>query len=101
MRAGREKFDADAGAFFGCVAEIDDAAILFFFRGGIDEHQLRADFELSLQVKEAAMGINDDGLAGFLKFLSQQVSAGGANSNAGEDAELRRWPPLVSVSSIM
>jgi hypothetical protein len=86
VRAGREKFDSDAGTFFGCVAEVDDAAILFFFRAGINQHQLRAHFEFGLQVKETAMSIDDDGLAGFLKFLSQQVSAGGAHRNAGEDA---------------
>ena len=69
MRAGRKKFDADARAFFRCVAEVDDAAILFFFRARVDQHQFRAHFELGLQVKKAAVGIDDDGLAGFLKFL--------------------------------
>jgi hypothetical protein len=86
VRTRRKKFDADAGAFFGRIAQVDDAAILFFFRGRIYEHQLPTNFELGLQVKKAAVGIDYDGLAGFLKFFSQQVSAGGANGNAGEDA---------------
>ena len=47
MRAGREKLHAHARALFGSVAQVDDAALLFFFGRGIDEHQIRAELQRS------------------------------------------------------
>ena len=84
MRAWGKKFHAHASAFFGCVAEIDDAAILFFFGGGIDEDHIRAELQLLLKIEEAAMRVDDDRLAAFPEFFSEHVLSGRANRDTGE-----------------
>jgi hypothetical protein len=86
MRARGEKFDAHARAFFGCIAEIDHTAFLFFFGDGIDEHDFGAKRERFLQIEQAAVRVNDDGLAILAEFLTIAIFGHGAHRNSREDA---------------
>jgi hypothetical protein len=85
MRAWREKFDAYACAFFRGIAKIDDAALLLFLGGWVDENYFRADLKLFLEIEQAAMRVNHDRLAIFPEFLSEDVLSRCAHGNAGED----------------
>src|ERR1700728_556579 len=86
MRAGAEKLYADTRATLGRVAEIDHAALLLFFRGGIDEHQIRAELELLVQIEQAAVRVDHDGLALGAELLAQNVLALRLHGDAREDA---------------
>lgn len=85
VRGGGEEFDADASALFGGVAEVDDAALLLFLGDGIDEDEVGAHFEILVDIKKGAMGVDDDGLAVFVEFLATVIAAGDAHGYAGED----------------
>ena len=85
VRAGREKFYSHARALFGGIAQVNDTALLLFFRDGVDEHHFRAHLKLFLEVEEASVGVNHDRLAIFAKFLSQDVPARRAYGNSSEN----------------
>lgn len=98
MRARAQELDTDAGAFFGGVAKVDDAAFLLFFGCGIDENQFGAKLERLVQVKQAAVRINHDGLAFRAEFPAFDVLARRVNRDSREDAgtaaffrDLRFW----------
>lgn len=86
MRAGAQELDADACAFIGSVPQIDDAALLLFLGDGIDQDEVGAHFEILVDIKKGAMGVDDDGLAVFVEFLATVIAAGDAHGYAGEDA---------------
>lgn len=92
MRAGRKKFDANASPAFRSIAKINDAAILFFFRSGVDEDHVRTDLKLGLQVKETTVRVDDDRLTGFLKLFSKHVFAGSTHGNPRENAGTAALP---------
>jgi len=73
MRAWAEKLDADARAFFGGVAQINDAAFLLFLCGGVDENEFGAEFERLIQIKQAAVSVDHDRLALRAEFPAFQV----------------------------
>ena len=86
MRAGGKEFHPDTRAFFGRVAEVDDPAFLLFFGDGIDEHDFGAERERFLQIKQAAMRVDDDGLAVLAEFLAIAIFGRSAHGDAREDA---------------
>jgi hypothetical protein len=86
MRAWGKEFDTDTCALFGSVAKVDDAAFLFFFGDGIDEHDFGAQRERFLQIKQAAMRVDDDGLAVLAEFLAIAIFGRSAHGDAREDA---------------
>jgi hypothetical protein len=86
MRSRGKEFDTDPRTLFGGVSEVDDAAFLLFFGDRIDEDHFGAQINVGVDVEQAAMGINDDGLAIFLEFPSSVILAGSANRNPREDA---------------
>jgi hypothetical protein len=86
MRARRKEFDADTCALFGRVTKINYSAFLFFFGDWIDQHDFGAERESFLQIEQAAMRINDDGLAVLAEFLAIAVFGHGAHGNSREDA---------------
>ena len=62
MRTGRKKLDADARALFRYIAQIDDAALLLFLGRGIDENKLGADHERVIEIQQASMRVDRNGL---------------------------------------
>jgi hypothetical protein len=98
MRARAEKLDADARTFLRCVAHVDDAALLLFLGGGIDEDQFRPEFEHLIQIEQAAVGVDHDRLALGAKSPAFYVLPFRMNGDAREDtgatplaACLRSW----------
>ena len=98
MRARAEEFDADASAFFRGVAEVDDAAFLFFFSRRIDENQFRAKLERFVQVEQTAVSVDNDRLALGAEFPPFDVLPRRVDRNARKDAgaapllrDLRFW----------
>jgi hypothetical protein len=67
MGSRGDKFDANALALLGIVAEIDHSAFLLFLRGGIGEYEQRSHFQVLLGVEQSAMGIDNDRFAGMLE----------------------------------
>src|SRR5712692_10487686 len=65
VRGRREKLQTDALAFVGGIAEIYDAAFLIFLGEGVGQDHHGIHFERLVEVKQAAVGINDDSLAGL------------------------------------
>lgn len=94
MRTGGKKFDADACAFLGCVTEIDDAAFLLFIGRRIDEHDLGAEVDGFLEVKQAAVSVDDDCLAVLAELAPVRVFACRADGDAREHP---RTPALLCV----
>lgn len=86
VRGGGEEFDADARAFFAGVAHINDAAFLPFLGEGIGEDNLGAQFEGSVKIEQAAVGVDDDGFAVLAETAPLGVFAGRAHMDAREDA---------------
>ena len=86
MGGGREEFDTDARAFFAGVAHIDDAAFLVLFRDRVGKDELGAQFERSLKIEQAAMGVDDDGLGVLAEIAALGILALRAHEDAREDA---------------
>jgi hypothetical protein len=86
MRAWGKEFDTDTCTLFGGVAEIDDAAFLLFFGDGIDQDDFGTERERFLEIEQAAMGVDDDGLAVLAEFLAIAIFGHSAHGDAGEDA---------------
>jgi hypothetical protein len=86
MRAGGKEFNTDTCALFGSVAQIDDAAFLFFFGDGIDEHDFGAERERFLQIKQAAVRVNHDGLAVLAEFPAVAILGHRAHRYSRENA---------------
>jgi hypothetical protein len=86
MRARGKELNANPCAFFGQIANINDATFLLFFGDGIDQHHIRAEFERFLQVEQAAMSIDHDGLAVLAKFPAVGILARGADRDSREYA---------------
>lgn len=85
VRARGEEFDAYPGAFVGCVAKIDDAALLFFFGDGIDENQIAADDQRFVEIEKPTMRVDHDCLAIFAELAAFDIFAGGADGDAREN----------------
>jgi len=85
-RSGGEKFDADALAAIAGFTEINDAAFLLFVSFGVGEDNHFAVVDLMLEHEQAAVGVDDDGLANFLKFLAIVSAARGLHAHLVEDA---------------
>lgn len=83
---GREEFDADARALFAGVTHIDDAAFLVLFGDRIGEDELGAQFERSLKIEQAAVGVDDDGFAVLAEIAALGILAFRAHEDAREDA---------------
>ncbi len=86
MRTGREKFDPYTSSFVGGVTQIHDAALLLFFRHRIDEDELDANFQFPLEVKQAAMSVDDNRLAVLAEFPPSGVLADRAHGDARKDS---------------
>lgn len=94
MRAGREEFHPDARSLLGRVAEVDHPALLLFFRHRIDKGDIRAHLKSFMQVEQAAMRVDHDGLAVFPELPAIGVLARRAHGYAREDAGAA---PLVAL----
>jgi hypothetical protein len=66
--AGGQEFHTYAGPFIGGIAQIHDAAFLFFLGNGIDEDKFRTQFERFLQVKQATVGVDHNRMAALPEF---------------------------------
>ena len=98
MRTRAEKFHADACALFGGVAEIDDAALLFFFSSGINENEFGAELERFIEIQQAPVGVDYDRLALGAEFSAFDVLSRRVDRYPREDAgaaalfrDLRFW----------
>jgi hypothetical protein len=85
MRTGGKELEADAGAFVGSVAQIDDAAVLLFFGNRVDEDDFGADSDRLLQVNKATVGVDDDRLCVFAEFAAVHILAASADGDARKD----------------
>lgn len=79
MRAGCEKLDADARAPLRCVADVDHAAFLLFFRHRIRQNKIFAEAERFVQIEQAAVCVDDDGLAVFAELAPLDILPAGAH----------------------
>jgi hypothetical protein len=86
MRTGAEKLDTDARPLFGCVAHVDDAALLLFLGCGIDEDEFQAELEHFIQIEQAAVSVDHDRLALGAKLPALYVLPLGVNGDARKDA---------------
>jgi hypothetical protein len=86
VRGRREEFDADARALFAGVTHIDDAAFLVFFGDRIGEDELGAQFERSMKIEQAAVGVDDDGFGALAEIAALGIFAPRAHEDAREDA---------------
>jgi hypothetical protein len=86
VRAGRKELDADAGASFGGVAQIDHTAFLLFIGYGIYEDEFRAQPKRLLKVDQATVSVDDDCLAIFPKLVPLDVSARRPDGDPREDS---------------
>ena len=98
MGAGAKEFNTNASAFIGCVAEIDNAALLLLFSGWIGQDQFGAEFERLVQIEQAAVRIDDNGLTLGAEFAALGVFPGNMHGNPRKDAgtaaflgDLRFW----------
>jgi hypothetical protein len=94
MGARREKLNSDARALLGSIADIYDPAFLLFLGHRIDERDIRAHFKRLVQVEQAAMRVDHDGLAVFTKLPPVRVLARRAYRYAREDSGA---PPLIAL----
>ena len=104
VRRRRQELDAHALAVARILAEVNDAAFLFLLGERIGEDELRIVIERVGQNEQGAVGVDDDGLAGFAEALAVAVLAGHDHSQAHEDpraaAILRKcggWGHLVAM----
>lgn len=104
-RAGRKKFHADARAFVGGFANVNDAAVLLFFGRRIHQDDLRADGHVFTQIEQTSVRVDDHGLAILFEFAALAVfplrEDGNAREYAGAaagtaDLDVRRWHELWS-----
>ena len=86
MGAGAQELDADACALIGSVPQVDDAALLLFLGCGIDEQEIRPEFQLLIQIEQAAVGVDHDRLAFGPEFVALEVLALGLDRNPREHA---------------
>ena len=86
MRRGRQKFHADVLPFFRIVAEVSDAAFLFFLREGAGEYQDHIYLEWLCHMQHAAIGADDNGLRGFTETLPGLVLPGDCHTDVLEHA---------------
>ena len=86
MGAGAKKLNANASAFIGCITEIDNAALLLLFSGWIGQDQFGAEFERLVQIEQAAVRIDDDGLTLGAEFAAFGVFPGDMHRDARKDA---------------
>ena len=86
MRGRGEKFNADALTFFTDFAEIDDADFLLFLGGGAAEDEHGAVLDRLIEIEQAAVGIDDDGLAGLAELAAIGILARDPDVNAQEDS---------------
>ena len=98
MRSGREKFNANALAFLGCIAEEHDSAFLLFLREWIGENDHAVHSERLIEVHQTAVGVDDDRLAGFAETAVVGVFSRDNHAHAHEDSgtastfvEFRLW----------
>lgn len=84
--SGRQKFEAYTLAFAGIVAQVDDAALLFFLGGRIRDRQDAAHFERLIEIDESAMRVDDDGFADGAETLGVAILAGHNDADATKDS---------------
>lgn len=86
VRAGREEFDSDARSLVRGFADVDDAAFLLLLGRGVDQDDFRADFQLLLEVEQAALHVDYNGVAAFAEFAAFPVGSLGPHREAGDQA---------------
>jgi hypothetical protein len=86
MRRGCEKFDANALAFVRSIPDENDAGFLLFLRKGVGDNDDGIHVHRLIQVQQAAVGIDDDGFAGFAEAAIVRIFSGHNHTNAHEDA---------------
>ena len=86
MRRGREKFQANALTLFRGIAEKDDAAFLLFLRKWIGENNDAVHGERLVEIHQAAMGVDDDCLAGFAKPAVVGILSRNHHAHSHEDS---------------
>jgi hypothetical protein len=70
VRRGGEKLDADADAALAGVAQINDAAFLFFLGFWADQDEDFALYDFVAQDQQAAMSADDHGFADFAELAA-------------------------------
>ena len=83
---GGQEFDADALAFLTDFTEIDDTNFLFFLCGGTVENQHGAILDRLIEIEQAAVSVNDDGLTGLAELASVGIFTGNPHADAHEDS---------------
>jgi hypothetical protein len=98
MGAGRKKFDTDTHPFFGSIAKINHSALLLFLSHGINQHQVCAQCDLFLKVKQPSVSIDHDCLAVLPEFTAMYALARRAHGYTGENP---RAAPLFAASLLV
>jgi hypothetical protein len=85
MRGGGKEFDAYACAAITGVAQVDDAAFLFFLSFGVDQDEHFAVIDFVAEVEQATVGADDQGFADFAKFAAFMIAAEGLQAHLVKD----------------
>jgi hypothetical protein len=85
-RGRRQKLDSNTLATFARIALINHAAFLFFVGNGIYKYEQFAIIDFMFKEQQAALGVNHDSLAGFLKLAPVVSSSMSLKAHLEEDA---------------
>src|SRR5712692_792367 len=86
MRRRGEELDTDALSLLRGIAQIHDAALLFFLGEGVDQHDHRAVFDRLVQIEQPAVRIDDNRFASLAEFPAIEVLACGHDTHTHEHA---------------
>lgn len=86
MRRRGEEFDADALPAVAGFAEVNDTAFLLFLRFRVGKNNHFAIGDLMLKHEQAAVRVDDHGLADFLELAAIVSAASGLNAHLVKDA---------------
>ena len=101
MRRGSKKFEPHALAFVGGIAEKNDAGFLFFLRKWIGKDQHRVHGQRLIQVQQAAVRIDHDGLAGLAEAAVVGILPATTTRTLMKTRVLRRALSTLSVSGMV
>ena len=80
-----EKFDANALALVGIVAEIHNSAFLFILRERIGKDEDGSQFQILVEVKQSSMSVDHDRFADMAKVAALLIFACEQHPNTHED----------------
>jgi hypothetical protein len=85
MGTGRKKFNTNTHPFLGSVANINHSAFLLFLSYGINQHQVCAQCDLFLKIKQPSVSVDHDRLAVLPEFTAMNALARCAHRYTGEN----------------